>query len=143
MKANYENKVKPSTEVSLGTLYDMNKQIMESAPVLTDNQIGDLVENICSWLADETNQDKYYMMLCHERRDYTLFNLDKTNQWRKAPFYNCAQAANDVIECLQNRGDILSIEYIDATHAWELWIRNEEGCFAYYLFNYDQAVLEY
>ena len=51
------------------------------------------------------------------------------------------KATNELTECLKNRGDILSI---DDQHngAWEIWIRNEEGIFCYYLFPYDNAIIE-
>ena len=82
------------------------------------------------------------MLLCHELRDYTLFNLDKTNSWKTAKPQTIYTAVEDILECMTNRGHLLVIDQQE-DGSWELWIRNPEGCFAYYLFPYREAVLEY
>ena len=76
MKANCKNIDKTATsEVTLGNLYDMNKQIMEQIPAITDAEIAEHKDTMTKWFFDKINQ-KYFMLLCHEQRDYTLFNLD-------------------------------------------------------------------
>lgn len=143
MKANYEDKIPQQTsEVTLGNLYDVNKQIMEQMEELTPELREEASNKILNWFTCGHPSERYYMLLCHELRDYTLFNLDKSGQWRNIPAAKCAIAANDVIECMTNRGKLLSVEKEDGD-VWELWIRNDEGCFAYYLFPYSTAVLEY
>lgn len=141
MKANYEEKIKQTSDVSLGNLYDMNKQLMEHEPELAEDKIQLIKEQLRAWLTAHFKQ-KYFMLLCHELRDYTLFNLDKTDSWVIAKPETIFNSAIDVIDCLRNRGKLLSfIEQEDG--AWEIWIRNDKGCFAYYLFPYGEAVLEY
>jgi hypothetical protein len=54
----------------------------------------------------------------------------------------CTEATADVLECLDNRGAILAME-LQPDGVWELWIRVDEECYAYYLFPYSTAVLEY
>ena len=140
MKANYETP-KTTSEVILGNLYDMNKQIMDQRPKLLDTEIQKTKELLRKWLTDNFKQ-KYFMLLCHELRDYTLFNLDKTSSWAIAKpdaIFNCA---NDILECINNRGIILAAD-LQSDNVWELWIRTEEGSFVYYLFSYGDAVLEY
>ena len=142
MKANYEDKIPQATsEVSLGNLYDMNKQLMAQEPVISGEALLKVKEELRAWFSDNFKQ-KYFMLLCHELRDYTLFNLDKTNSWHIAPPMAIMNVANDLVECMTNRGALLTIDQQE-TGAWEIWIRNEEGCFAYYLFPYGEAVLEY
>ena len=142
MKANYEDKIPQSTsEVSLGNLYDMNKQLMAQEPEITSEKLLAVKEELRKWFSDNFKQ-KYFMLLCHELRDYTLFNLDKTNSWHIAPPMAIMSVANDLIECMTNRGTLLTIDK-QKMGGWEIWIRNEEGCFAYYLFPYGKAVLEY
>jgi len=143
MKANYEDKIpKKTSEVALGNLYDMNKQLMEKEIALTDNEIMNTETALKNWLIELFAQ-KYFMLLCHERRDYTLFNLDKTNSWKIPQDKMVMDAAFDIIECLTNRGTLLSAE-LQPDGVWEFWIKDlVEGCFAYYLFPYGEAVLEY
>jgi glutamine synthetase len=142
MKANYKDKVNPSSEIALGNLYDMNKQMMEQEPELTQEQKIIKQEALTNWFYYEFEPEKYYMLLCHELRDYTLFNLDRTDAYKMPPLTHCEAAAADIIECMSNRGKLISID-LQENNTWELWIHNTEGCFAYYLFPYGEAVLEY
>lgn len=141
MKANYEDKIPQATsEVSLGNLYDVNKQLMMQEPVIAEETRTARAKAMVQWMYDQN--EKYLMMLCHERRDYTLFNLDRYSMYAVMPESACTEATADVLECLDNRGAILAIE-LQPDGAWELWIRVDEECYAYYLFPYSTAVLEY
>ena len=144
MKANYKEKIenKKQSEVALGNLYDMNKQMMEQEPLLNETEINEKSFQIAEWFLYSHPAEKYYMMLCHELRDYTLFNLDKTNAWKNMPANHCKIAAKDVIDCLKNRGQIIAMD-LQPDGVWEMWIKTTDGCFAYYFFPYGEAVLEY
>ena len=141
MKANYDTKPKATSEVSLGNLYDMNKQLMDKELPMENETIYEKGIQIETWL-DKYGTSKYFMLLCHEQRDYTVFNLDKTSTWGTMPASNIRLAREDVIECLTNRGTLLAAD-LQPDDVWEFWIRNDEGSFAYYFFPYGTAVLEY
>lgn len=141
MKANYEDKMQPTSEVTLGNLYDINRQLMEKEPKISSDELQLAKEKLRAWISRRFEQ-KYFMLLCHELRDYTLFNLDKTDCWKLAKPDSVLHAADDIIECMQNRGELLIVDEQE-DEAWELWIRNADGCFVYYLFPYGAAVLEY
>lgn len=115
-------------------LYDLNKQIMHEQKAISPLALQPYQDKIEEWF--NWSIDSYAMLLCHERRDYTIFHLyEKQNS-------NPPQlAAKELIGCLIDRGDILSIDETE-DKAWEIWLRidNEEYC--YYLFNYDNAVIE-
>ena len=143
MKANYEDKIPQQTsEVSLGNLYDMNKQLMEHEIALSPEERLRIGSQLEEWLEDKFTQ-KYFMLLCHEHRDYTVFNLDKTSTWATPDLTMLRVARQDIFECLDNRGTLLSAE-LQPDDVWEFWIKNiVDGCAAYYLFPYGDAVLEY
>ena len=62
------------TTFELGTLYDVNKNIVQtSEKELSQGVINSKKEEIKNFL--EKTNNEYYMLLCHERRDYTLFDL--------------------------------------------------------------------
>ena len=118
-----------------GTLYDMNKQIMQQiGEPLKDLQLASIQMKLEDWFNWQI--DGYAMLLCHERRDYTLFHL-----YQKANKNPPAVAAKELMLCLKNRGEILSIEE-DSNQAWEIWLRINDEPYCYYLFNYDEGVIE-
>lgn len=128
------------TEVSLGNLYDMNKQIMLNESVMTQEEIEETIKKMAPWFAKYASQH-YYMLLCNERRDYTLFNIKEYDEYGVTAAQTML-AAKDVLECMVNRGELLSVDLLE-DDAWELWAKIEDECFVYYLFPYGQAVLEY
>lgn len=124
-----------SKEINAGNLYEMNKAIMQSDKIknLTKEELNKKKRNIKTFI--EEKQGTYYMLLCHEQRDYTLFNL-------KATSTAIHQAAKEVILCCMNRGEVVGIDKTDDGLAYEIWIMIDDEAYCYYLFPYDQAVIE-
>ena len=77
------------------------------------------------------------MLLCRERYDFTVFHLYELQNENPPSI-----AAKELIEILQNRGDILSIEKENNTSTFEIWLKIDEEAFAYYLFACDDWVIE-
>ena len=117
------------------SLYDANKQLIkQTAKPLTHLQLAVIqpkIEDWFNWIIDT-----YAMLLCHERRDYTIFHLYE-NENPNPP----AVAASELLSCLSNRGQILSIEETE-DKAWEIWLSINDQPYCYYLFRYDDAVIE-
>jgi hypothetical protein len=124
-------------DVSLGTLYDFNKQIILKQGKLSKYKIEAAIPELEEWFNWQI--DGYAMLLCRERYDFTVFHLyEKMN--RNPP----EVAARELIEVLKNRGKILSIEKDSNTmnNAWEIWLNIDGEAFAYYLFNCDDWVIQ-
>ena len=129
---------KKTAEASFGTLYEFNKLAVKAneKPLLEEeiNNLKPEIENWFNWAVDS-----YAMILCKERSDYTLFHLymDKTHP---NPPHNAAEI---LIEMLQNRGEILSIEKsTDSDTTFEIWLKIDDEPYVYYLFPYDKGVIE-
>ena len=137
MKANYETP-KEETSVEMGDLYSVNKQLMKNEPLMTKQEIEDAVGEASDWIKEvaQTN-DRYFMLLCHERRDYTLFNLCCVGGMAYV------DTANIIVECIQNRGDLLAMDVTEDKTALEIWMRdiNDEP-FCDYFFPYNEGVIE-
>ena len=119
------------SEVSLGTIYDINKNIMSKMDKLSNPALMNKLKKVEQYF----NENKmYFMLLCHERRDFTLFRLTETNSPK--------EAISILKECLQNRGMVLEIEKVEETNAFEIWIKIDDEAFCYYLFPYDDAIIE-
>ena len=109
------------SEVSLGTVYDINKNLMDKKKRLSNSALRKKIDEI-----DKSFFQKgYFMLLCHEQRDYTVFDITTDA--------NAGWAARELKDCLNNRGDVLSIEKTQDGIAYEIWIRKVEGSFVYYL----------
>lgn len=120
-------------DVSLGTLYDFNKQLILRQGKLTSKKIESIKKELEDWFNWQI--DGYAMLLCREKYDFTVFHLyEKLN--RNPP----AVAANELIDILKNRGKILSIEQEE--DKWEIWLEIGGEAFAYYLFNCDDWVIQ-
>ena len=123
--------------VSLGTLYDFNKQIMSKQDPISETEIETIKTQLEEWF--NWQLDGYAMLLCREKYDFTVFHLyEKQNP-------NPPKIATlELIEVLKSRGEILSIEKDSnvMNNAWEIWIKNDKDVFAYYLFNCDDWVIQ-
>lgn len=123
-------------EIELGTLYDMNKELMKNEPVLDPVLLNKKIAEIskCMQYNCDYLDKHYWMLLCHDRRDYTIFNVISAEDKDDIEF--------ELGPTLVNRGKVLSIDD-NGENCWEIWIRdNLDENFAYYLFNYDDAAIE-
>lgn len=128
---------KKTSNITLGTTYDINKNLVEKYETqLTKEEIEKKKEVILDFLEKKEN-NFYFMLLCHEQRDYTLFNF--IDYKGKDTDLICI---NEMLECLQNRGNIKGIDITKDNQAIEIWISNGNESFVYYFFPYDNGVIE-
>ena len=124
-------------DVSLGTLYDFNKQIILKQGKLSKYGIEAAMSELEEWFNWQI--DGYAMLLCRERYDFTVFHLYENQNSDPSKI-----AVTELIDLLKNRGKILSIEKDSnvMNNAWEIWLEIDEEAFAYYLFNCDDWVIQ-
>lgn len=119
---------------NMGTLYDINKSIIENnIKELTEEEIEEKRKLIEDLLQRTTN--KYYMLLCNDRKDYTVF-VNEENDIDE--FLTIL-----LKECLPNRGIIKSIENTEDEQAIEIWLSIEGESYCYFLFPYDEAIITF
>lgn len=122
-------------EVVLGTVYEINKNLMRREEKLSKPAFANKLKLVKNFFL---KNGKYFMLLCNDCKDYTVFVMEgKTDE-------SGEQAIKDLKECLVNRGETLSIDYAPGDqNAFEIWIRDDSSePFCYYLFPYDNAVIE-
>ena len=124
-----------TSKVSLGTLYDINKNAMKSIKELSYEERVAKRKLVEAFITDTHNH--YYMLLCNDRRDFTIVTLDVTNEEKIA-----AAAFTVVDECLVNRGKIKAIDLTEHKDAIEMWLNIDDEEFCYYFFPYDDAIVE-
>ena len=122
-------------EVTLGNLYDFNKQAMKKEPILNLVEKNEALEELIEEMVQK-KEVTAWMCLNHERRDFTIFlNKDQEKKLR-------GQMKQDLREFLDNRGDLISIDKQESG-AWEIWIKDNNEAFCYMFFDYSNAIIEY
>ena len=114
-------------------LHAMNKMLMAQLPELEEKRKNELSKEIRNLALAEDRAFKYLMLLSNERKDYTVFALRNKNRLELAD-----TLAKEVMECLENRGQIKEFDVKKAANAIEIWI---DDAF-YALFVYDLGVIE-
>ena len=132
------NEETKQTEFAMGTLYDLNKGLVQQTEIkLSEGILNSKKEIIKNFLVGKNSN--YYMLLCNEKKDYTIFrmgtNYDYTEKSKKV-------ASILVDECLINRGEIRGIDITKDKEAIEIWMSIEEDSYVYYFFPYDNAIIE-
>ena len=125
------------SNLEMGTVYDLNKQLVETAEkVISPYKLNEKKKIIKQFVRE--NKDNYFMLLCNERRDYTLFNIISNKEEDKLN-----ELANVFVdECLQNRGSIKGIDLTENKDAIEVWLSIEGESYCYYFFPYNAGVVE-
>ena len=124
--------------IEMGTLYDVNKNLVKNNEIkISEEVLNSKKEIVKSYI--EKSSNFYYMLLCNERKDYTVFNF-KDKQKNKKNSMECAKILID--ECLKNRGEIRGIDLTKIKDAIEIYIVIEDDAYIYYFFPYDNAIIE-
>lgn len=112
------------------SLYEYSKQVVANEVPMDPILFNQKMIEVSMDMVEHT----YMMLLCHDRRDYTIFHITNTDK---------KIAAKEISETLYNRGKILLVDK-QKDGSWEIWIRDSltDENFAYYLFPYDDGVVE-
>ena len=121
------------------SLYDFNKknmaQIKPYDPIALNNLCKKVASEIwdSNFLAEDPKEKTYWMLLCRERNDYTIFCIE----------HDVNELTSAIIECLTNRGYILDITRQNDGN-YEIWVRDFDtnDNVVYYLFDYNGAIIE-
>ena len=129
-------------EVDMGIdMYSFNRVNMGQLPYL---ETKDELESAKLFIKNYINKtcSEFYMMLNHDLRDFTLFNFK--NGILTDIKINIM--ADDIIECMNNRGfGLLDVGLDEADAAIEIWVkdRETEAVHMFLLFPYDNGVIQY
>ena len=115
-----------SSGINMG-LYDMNKQIISQLPVLTDLENK---KHTINSLHEKFNNE-FYMLYGKEISYFTLFRI-----------FDSTHFGNEVIDCLNNVGNIKAIDFTEAQDAIEIWIQDKDEPTCLYLFPYDSGLVQ-
>lgn len=97
------------------SLYDANREIMKTMAPVPESKMKIDLAGIGAWMSKFPSA-KYFMLLCREKADYTMFHLNRFNYMR---------AVEELREVLESRGTLLGVNYIHGEDTYECWIREE------------------
>ena len=123
-------------DFNAGSLYDVNKELMKKEKSLTEKELKDEInEKLNKYF--NFSKSRYYMLLCHEERNYTIFHLTNPS------IFSASILLNELYVCLTNRGSVKSIDVLK-DGAVEIWIKivDHPSPVVYYLFPCDACVIE-
>lgn len=122
-------------KMSAGNLYDINKNAMAQEKPIKKGT--DAYKRVKEKAKEYFLKNKMYsMLLCHDKRDYTLFRL--TTKEEK----NVDNIVEALMDCIYNRGKLKAFEKALDEIAYEVWIEIDKEQYCYYLFPYDSAIIE-
>ena len=115
-------------EITLGTLYDFNKQAMKNEKFLDQYALERKIKDAIDTIATK----EYWMLLNNERKDYSVFKIE-----------NPENILDEFYETLTNRGNVVSFDKLKDGN-FEIWIRDfdTEENFVYYLFDYTFGIIK-
>lgn len=126
---------RPTTRVSVGSLYEMNQQMFKQMKPPLPRKIDMDLANIGAWFSSNYGV-QYFMLLCKERSDYTLFHIND---------YNYSQAVQELREVLEERGEIMGFDFVHGENCYQCWVRERTEnpeVFMFMLFDADWMVVE-
>lgn len=117
------------------SLYELNKMAMRQLPPQSKNKLKTNLTSIGTWFGTFESNKNWFMLLCREKADYTVFHLIN---------HNYVNAVKELKECIEDRGQLFAIEYVHGENAYEIWIRDVEtrDVSMYMLFNCTPMIIE-
>ena len=117
--------------------YDIHKQLYATKPALEGDKLKSALTSVGAWFSTAPKVN-YYMLLCHEKRDYTVLHFKNMNY---------AKGIEELEEILKTRGDIIDIYYEHTMNAYQCWVRSpgeddKPEVSMYYLFDYEWGIVE-
>ena len=119
-------------DVEVGTLYELNKQIMAQLPPQSKDMMNHNWTIIGDWFSK--NQKRWFMLMCKERSDFTLLHITD---------YQFTKGLFELKEILAERGKVLAIQYIHGEDTFEIWLKDHNGeVFMFMLFEASWMIVE-
>ena len=126
-------KPKNTSNITLGTAYDINKELVEKyEKEIFVEDFGKFYDTFQNYIL--SNVDSYYMLLCNEEKDYTIFSVESD--------IDITNIFSELKECIFNRGRLYGFDITKDNQAIEIWIKTGNGIHCYYFFKYGSAVIK-
>lgn len=116
------------------TVYELNKSAMSAKPDMDADAIASK-ETMITDFFNNTDND-FYMLLCRERNDYTLFYNELYEN-------SIEQLIEEMWYLFDNRGKLKEIQFDETGKAIEFWVSIDGEPHCYFFFPYDEGVIRH
>ena len=118
------------------TVYEFNKQLYSQMNVLPEDKLKAEISNMAVWM-NVWSDRRYFMLNNYELKWFTIFAIDKDIRDTKSAY-------DDLLEVVNNIGQVVSVEYEHDMKYYEIWIRaRQDGeIHMFVLFNCTDLVVE-
>ena len=99
----------------------------------------DKKDELWDWAYEKLEQTDYFMLLCREKNDYTVFSCAKRLNERDSVVTNFIE---ELVEVLDSRGNWIAADYDEQNKAWQLWVNRGGQANMYMLFPAGGFVIE-
>lgn len=111
-------------------LYELNKQIVNQLPAMSEEDIKKALKDIA-----DTITKRYYLLYFRELNYFTLFEkAASVDEPINESLFDCL---NEISK------DVKSIDRIEDSESWEIWIKYQDNITVGYLFDYSNGVVFY
>lgn len=101
---------------TLGTLYEFNQMAYKQVKPIAPAKASEMIFNIGMWFSSDPTY-KYFMLLCRELNDYTIFDFRS---------YNYSKGEEELSELIHSRGQVLDIQYDHENDNYDIWIKSKQ-----------------
>lgn len=103
-------------KATLGTLYELNQAAYSKVKPMTPAKASEMVFNIGMWFSSDPTY-KYFMFLCRELNDYTIFDFRS---------YNYSKGEEELEDLIHSRGELLDIQYDHENDNYDIWVKSKQ-----------------
>ena len=123
-----------SHKMTLGSVYDLNRSLYKNVPPMAADSAQEFFNNVGMWFSSKPG-NVYFMFLCRELNDYTIFHFGTTN---------FAQGQTELEDLVKSRGELKDIEYNHDTDSYDFWVTSvfDEEVHMYKLFMCQDFIIE-
>ena len=99
-------------------------------------------DEIWDWIYTKLNYTPYFMLLCREKNDYTVFNCSISFEKELSNDDTATNIINELEAVLDSRGNWIAADFDEQSNVWQLWINRGGEANAYIFFDAQGFVIE-
>lgn len=118
-------------QTPIASLYELNQMAFKNMDAWTGDGESKGELEFFNWISQYRDK-KYFMLLCNELRYYTVFHMAD---------FNAKRMWDELKDVMSYVGPVCLMEK-DSNNCWSVWAKSEDEPHLFYMFPYDNGVVE-